>query len=176
MQQPSDAQPAPLNFLKRPEFKRRVKLYPYQWIGIPLIMLIPILTALGVFGVTLEDATNANSIIRLNVQYPTRTRFDINSPMVITVENLTDTPLGTVTIALDLAYISGFDIGGALPSITRITATSIEVDFTPIPPHEKRSFRLDLTADQYGTQSGRVTASSLNGAPLEVPLSTFVFP
>lgn len=35
-----------------PDIKRRIQLHPWQWIGIPLFLLIPILALFGVFGET----------------------------------------------------------------------------------------------------------------------------
>ena len=59
-----------------PDVERQFKQYVYQWIGIPLIMLIPVLSMLGVFGETMAStAAEEAGILALDADYISRFRY-----------------------------------------------------------------------------------------------------
>jgi hypothetical protein len=60
-----------------PEIEKNLAFYPEQWIGIPFLMLLPILALLGVFGEGYNEASASSDALAITVEYPTRNRYSL---------------------------------------------------------------------------------------------------
>ncbi|MBI1296719.1 hypothetical protein GC175_17320 [bacterium] len=69
-QQEEDAQPP-----QPPPIKKRFQFTKAQLIGVPLILLIPILALIGVFDAHLERTTAVAGDLQVTVEYPTSVRY-----------------------------------------------------------------------------------------------------
>jgi hypothetical protein len=52
-----------------PEIQRKLAFYPYQIIGLVMILAVPLLAVLGVFGETFAEVTASNSNLAVQVTY-----------------------------------------------------------------------------------------------------------
>jgi hypothetical protein len=60
--------------LEPPHIERKVELQRAQWIGIPLLMVLPILALAGVLGDAREEVTASGGGIEMRVSFPQRGR------------------------------------------------------------------------------------------------------
>lgn len=160
--------PEPLHVPERP---RRPRLHRYQWIGLPLLFLVPALALAGVFGETQARAEATAAGLALAVDHPTRLRYGQAGTAEITVENRTERALDTVVVAIGAAWLTGFsDV-----AITPEPARAFEVELTDLAPGETRRVHASLRAERYGEHAGRVEARS-PGGEAAVRVHTFLFP
>src|SRR5690554_5420584 len=91
-----------------PQMERKIQLYPYQWIGVPLLFLLPVLALVGAFGGRSSTVSAANEAVQLQVEYPARTRYRMIEPLIIGTTNLTGQGSITMTVTISRAYIEQF--------------------------------------------------------------------
>lgn len=89
----SGSQPPP-----PPPFPRRIQLHRVQLIGMPILMLVPLLAILGVFGETFATTQAANDRLSVQVQYATRSRYGMANPTEVAVHSTSSTPLTALSI------------------------------------------------------------------------------
>jgi hypothetical protein len=159
-----------------PEFDRRVELNWTQLIGVPLIMLLPVLALLGLFGQTFDTAVQANDELELHVRYATRFRHGMVNPVEVTVRNLSAQTVENVRVEFDDAYLGRFIRVTFKPEVARISQEAYTVALGPIAPGESRRVVVTVEADEYGRHHGRVTAAGENGPAVVVSLTTTIFP
>src|SRR5688572_15119198 len=92
-QQPEAPQPP-----AAPETDRRLQLDWPQLIGFPIIALIPILAAAGMFGEKWATAEAESTRFWTQVEYPARFRAKLTKPMTVAIENRSAQFLDTVDV------------------------------------------------------------------------------
>lgn len=166
--QPPEALPSPAKPL----------LSPLQWVGLPLLILLPVLAIIGVLGPGVDQATAASEALSLRVQYPARARKGTAIAAVIRVANSGSAPLSGVTVAIDRAYLDGFGTVEVTPSELLISDASYEVQVGDLPAGASRHVLIQLEPGRaYGRRTGTVSVSA-DGVdqPVGVPVATFTFP
>lgn len=167
---PDDSPPSP------PEFQRKLAFYPYQLVGLLLILAVPTLAVLGVFGESFAEVSASSSDLAMQVTYTTRHRYQMAADLEVAVQNLSDQPLSTLTIRIDNHYLQRFSNIQFTPSVTHITATHHEVELTDIAPSESRMVIIELEAEHYGEHEGVISASADEAEPVELNISTLILP
>ena len=159
--------------LRAPEVPRRFRLHPYQWVGIPLMFLVPVPALLGVFGETWERAEALGGGLALEVRYADRYRYKQINTVEAWVENRSGARLDTVVVAFDEAYVREFSALTFVPAATE----AFEVALYDVAPGERRLVWAEFQAEHYGRHEGALRAY-VPGAPdtASVVLSTLVFP
>ena len=159
--------------LRAPEAPRRFLLHPYQWVGIPLMFLVPVLALFGTFGETEHRAEAASESFGVEVRYADRLRHKQLNVVEVWIENRSGTPLDTVVASFDAPYVTPFSVLSFAPSAVR----PFEVELLGVAPGERRLVRVELQAEHYGRHEG---ALRVHGAgrvdTAAVALSTVVFP
>jgi hypothetical protein len=156
-----------------PDQPRNLRLHPYQWVGLPLIILVPLLALLNIFGETRDYAEDTASEIALRVEYPSRYRFKQLESVHVLVENVSATYVDTLVVAFDPEYVRQFSTPTFIPTPTE----PFEIEILAVEPGEIRRVWAELQGEQYGRHDGTIEAyrqGSLDTA--RVFLSTFVFP
>jgi hypothetical protein len=153
-----------------PAVRRRVRLYPGQWIGIPILILIPLLAALGVFGERRETVEFIGAAIRLEVDYPTRLRNGQRSDIEVRVRNLSAAPLDVV-VMFDPTYFGRF----TRVSFTPGQSAPSEVELTDLEAGRAAVLRVELEGDKPWRNRGRVGVRHA-GDTAHVPIRTFILP
>jgi hypothetical protein len=157
---------------EEPALQRRFGLYRYQWLGIPLILAIPVLALFGVFGVSTGSESAANTSWSMRVEYPSRIRYYQQEKLQIWLKNLSATPRDTVRVFVDSGYLDAF----ADVSFTPQAKESYEVDLTGVKPGEVRLIEAELRASDYGRHEGWVVAAAGGTDAVRARVSTFTFP
>jgi hypothetical protein len=166
-----------------PDVRRRIRLYPYQWIGLGLLALVPVLAIGGFFGEALRTERSEDGGVELVVTYPSRLRYLQLHQIQIRVVNGSAAPLDTLRLSLDSALANRFLDVTTTPSLER----PYELTLTDLLPGEERLALVDLRANEYGRHEGDIRVSGALAAPdsahaqgsvrnLHVPLSIRVFP
>jgi hypothetical protein len=155
-----------------PEIRREFRLHPWQWVGLPLLFLIPILAALGVFGESRETATTRTRDLSVEVNFPTRHRFGILTSIELEVTNTGQTPLAGVVIDLDPAYLSRFSEVAATPSFARPYA----IELNELEPGRTGRVNVELKGEAYGLHRGELRIWAGSGDTASYLLRTVVLP
>ena len=159
-----------------PEMKRRVSMYPMQWVGMALIALIPVLALIGFFGETRAQANASSAALALSVDYPVNYRYRVHNPLTVTVRNTSQQVYETMTVAFSTSYISPFADSQFEPELSRLTSEAYEIDMEDVQPGETRIVTVVLEGQEYGQHSGTISASAEGADPVQVSVATFVFP
>ena len=142
-----------------------------QYIGIPLLAAIPVLTLLGVFGEKRQAARATSRSFEMRIEYPSRFRYRQVQPLDITITNVSPNTLDTVTVSLDTAYITRF-------SSVRISpppAKNFVVALSDVRPQESRLIHAELWGERYGSHRAEIIGAA-SADTVRKQIHTFVFP
>lgn len=139
-----------------PPVEKRWAFTRAQKIGVPLIMLLPLLALLGVFGESFETVSDRGETLALEVNYPTRYRYKMLNSLVVTVENIAPQTVPTVTVAFDEAYISQFSTVTFTPSIAEIAGDAYYVQLKEVKAGEVRRIVVELQGEKYWWHEGTI--------------------
>lgn len=150
-----------------------MKLSRYQWVGIGLIVLVPVLALFEVFGESESQARSANAELAIRVEYPTRYRYKQINTVQVSVQNVSGAPIDTVIVSFDSAYASRFSDVTFIPSAKEPFA----VELVDLRPGSTRLVWAELQAERYGRHQGTIKAYRVGGADTaSVPVRTIIFP
>jgi hypothetical protein len=149
----------------------RLSLTRKQFVGIPLLAAIPLLTLLGVFGEERSVTRVASSALEMRVVYPSRLRYRQIGLLEITVRNVSGHVLDTVALSLDTGYVTRFSSVRIDPA----PRVAYVVALTEIKPLETRLVAAELWGQDYGSHTGTIGAST-RGDSVSSRIRTFVFP
>lgn len=159
--------------LRAPEVPRRFRLHLYQWLGLPLLFLVPVLALFGTFGETERRVEAASEVLGLEVRYADRLRHKQTNAVEVRIENRSGTPLDTVVVSFDESYVTPFSVLAFVPS----AAKPFEVELYGVAPGERRLVWVELQAEHYGRHAGALRVhGGGHGDTATIGLSTFVFP
>lgn len=161
---------------KPPEIKRRVRFHPTQLIGMPIIMLLPVLGLFGVFDTAQATATAEQSGINVQVDYPSKFRHKIGEPMRIQVENNSGASVPKLVVKMSRSYFDAFENVQFVPEPQEIDATSITFEFPDVKAGDTRQVEVEMEASDAGTHKATVEAGPENGSTAQVEVETFVLP
>lgn len=157
---------------RAPEIERSFRLHAWQWVAIPLIMLVPALALLGVFGESWDTTGAATADLEVELRFPSRFRYKQLNEMHAFVRNVSGRRLDTVTVSFDTTYISRFSTVIFTPSAVR----AYEVELTGVSPGEQRLISVELQGEKYGRHTGAIAAWGTTTDTVSASVSTFIFP
>lgn len=175
MNDPQSGGQAPARLPQPPPLARKLELFGWQRLAIPLLVLIPLLTVLGAFGEHQARIQAASADLRLDVHYSNRNRYMEASEIDVIVTNTSSQTLA-ITVGVDRGYLDHFTEIEAVPSVTSITQEAYLVQFDGVPPSATRRIALSLAGEHYWSHHGTIRASAEGAAPVEVAITTFIFP
>jgi hypothetical protein len=159
-----------------PDIQPEFKLYPHQMIGIPILLLIPILAVLGLFGIRTEQIEAENDHLAVKVDYPTRFRYKQTNTIEIAITNRTQSNWDTVIVQFDRSYIDQFSEVAFTPQVSRIRDDFYEVNLTNIAANDTQYVHVAIQSQQAGKHEGRLIVEPSVGDSLELNLRTWAFP
>lgn len=159
-----------------PSIKTRFQIPRFQLIGMPLVMLIPILALFGIFGESVDSVSASNPQLEMRVEYPTRFRYKMLDSVTVALFNASEQSFPTVELRFDRAYIEAFSTVTFTPSVKSITEEDYIVEVTDLQPQETRIISVTVQAEKYGKHSGAITAAAENAEELRVLIDTLTFP
>lgn len=155
------------------EQPRRLKLHRFQWVGLPLMFLIPVLALFGVFGEAWDRLDDVSAELALRVEYPTRYRYKQINTLEVSVENISGSPLHTVVVAFDPAYVRRFSTLMFIPSPTE----PFVVEFLDMAPGETRRVWAEFQGERYGRHRGTIEAYHVGSQDTaRVSVNTLIYP
>lgn len=154
-----------------PELNRHLKFGGWQLVGLALIMLIPVLAALKVFGEAGTIVGDRGANISMTVEYPARVRHGTVEAVTVLITNQGPSPLDTVTVRFDTSYVARFTDLQLVPSAAR----AFEVELAAVASGETRRVQLGVRANDYGRHRGSIAAIHAADSA-RVSISTVVFP
>jgi hypothetical protein len=159
-----------------PEFKPRLQFYPFQYAGMALIFLLPILALLNVFSSHTDTTSASGNNLRLEVTYPSRILHDLHTQVEIRVENTADQPLSDVVLRIEKSY--GEMIGGdsISPSVTSITEDFYEVALPDFSPGESQLVTISGYSDGARLYTGTIEARVSGASDVSLHVESIVFP
>lgn len=157
-------------------FRRRLQFPRFQLVGIALLLAVPVLALLGVFGPSSSTVIETVPGLHMQVEYPVRFRYKTVSSLEASFTNTSTSTIPLLTVAFDQSYISRFSNVQLTPSPESVTGTGYRVKLNNIGPGEIRRVAVSLQGERYGLHQGSVQAFTAKQPLLRVPFSTFVFP
>jgi hypothetical protein len=151
---------------------RRVHLYRGQWIGLPLLLLLPVLAMAGVFGEGRSTQTYTDQLVRFELDYPTRLRARQHSHITVRVERLAGNAADTIRVEFDPAWLDHFTELTIVPEPARPWI----VELAGLERGDTAVVRVGLEANSHWRRSGRIRLSHAGGATHDVATTTFIFP
>lgn len=158
--------------LQTPQVKSRIRLWPYQWPGVIILLLIPILALFGIFGVTTKTVTETNNGIKAFIEYPTKLRHGQNHSIRVELTNMSNRALSDLVAKFNPDYIHRFSNVSFVPEPRQ----AYQVEVGGLAAGESRTVLVEFTADRYGYHNGQVTVSSGGTELLTSNVKTLVFP
>jgi hypothetical protein len=159
-----------------PSVTRKFQFHLIQLIGMPLIILVPVLAMLGVFGETLDSVMVSNPQLEMHVEYPARFRYKMIDSVRVSLLNISTRLIPTVRVEFDQAYVEEFSTVTFTPSVKHITDSVYMVEITDLEPGETRVISVTIQAEKNGRHEGTITATPENSAGLQVSIVTVTFP
>lgn len=159
-----------------PDVERKLQFYPWQIAGIFLIALVPILALFNVFGETFETTSAASAELEVSVSYPSRYTYRMTNPVQISIHNISSQAIPTVTVRIDRSYLESFSNITFTPSAKTITGDAYEVELTDLKAGETQRVVAEIQAEKYGSHKAFITAVPEGAGPVEVSITTVVFP
>ena len=159
-----------------PDIPRQWKFYNYQYIVLPLLLLIPVLALLGILGESSTSVETVSDGIVLRVLYSDRAHYEAYNKIEITVRNDSDGDLSGVVVELDRSLLDHFSQLSMNPPLTAITEAAYRVDLDDIEAGGERIVTLDYQPDMNGTHDSWVRVIADGIAPVQAAISMFVFP
>jgi hypothetical protein len=154
-----------------PDTARRISLYRYQWVGMPLLALLPALAAAGLLGESSSTQHARSQSLDVTIDYPSRLRYNLTQRIAVRVENRGTLAIDTVHLVFDVPYMDAFANVNAVPSFTE----AYEIPIVAVAPGEIRVAHIDVTGQKYWRQSGSLQVNA-GSDRMRIPLSTVIFP
>jgi hypothetical protein len=148
-----------------------VRLTRKQWIGLPVLVLVPLLALFGVFGDRQRTIAVSSPSLGITINYPERMRYRQSEILEISVLNRGQRVLDTVLVSVDTSYLSRFIDVRSTPSPTM----DFSVPLVAVQPGEARLLSIELTGDRYWRHPATVSAAT-GPERTTVTFSTLVFP
>lgn len=136
-----------------PEHHPRTRIPLGQMIGVPFIMLLPVLAIAGVFDDRRAVVTDASESLSVRVEYPARTRHRVVNAISAWVMNHSASTMDTVFLSLDATYVEHFTDLVFTPDVSR----AYRIELTDVAPGETRLVQVELRAHSYGNPSTEVS-------------------
>lgn len=159
-----------------PPFPRQIRLRPVQWIGIPLLMLIPLLAIFGLFGESFKTVQAGNEMLDVKVTYPARFRYQMYDSLEVTVRNLSPQPLSVVEVRFAKSYIDQFDNVDFTPQAEALKDGYYIVELHDVAAQQAQAVNVNLQADKAGRHVGEIVLSGVGTQPAVLNVVTWVFP
>ena len=159
-----------------PDIPRLWKFYPYQYIAIPLLLLIPLLALLGVLGESSATVEAENGGLVLRVLYTNRAHYEAYNHLEVTVRNGSAGQVSGAFVEFDRDLLDHFSQLSVNPSLTEITESVYRVALGDLEAGAERVITLDYQSDMNGSHDSWVRLVADGFEPVQADISMFVFP
>lgn len=159
-----------------PDFQRRVNFDAAERIGVPLLLLLPLLALAGVFDQQVRSLHSRQGELSLHISYPAISRLHLQGALAIDVHNHGSQPLNDVQISVEQRYLRHFDQLSFLPGELQLDGQLYRARLKPLAPGQSRRLLLALRPQRAGLHEGHVFVQR-SGSPLQANrLRSFIYP
>jgi hypothetical protein len=155
-----------------PEIDRRVRIPAFRALGLAVMVAIPVLALIGLFGERWNREAAESGDIAVRVEYPSRYRYKMLNSITAAVTNRSNELIDTVMVRLDTSYALRFSTVVFTPAAEDAYAVPV----TRIAPDETRLVVIELQGERYGRHEGGLHFESTSGDTLAIPVHTLIFP
>jgi hypothetical protein len=157
---------------RAPDIERQFQLHTYQKVGLPLLLLFPVLALAGVFGEGRGSTDQVTGLLHVQVDYPTRIRYSTTTRMTVSVTNRSTSPIDSLAVSFDPEYLSAFTEVSFTPDVDR----AFSCDLLDLAPGEERRLLVEYSAEDYWRHRGRVLVKGAGADSAALDFSTFIYP
>lgn len=147
-----------------------------QWIGVPLLALIPLAALFGAFGQRTDSARADGDGVTLELRYPSLLRYKTALPFEATVHNGGAQPLSQVALRIDDAWLSHFTRLDLMPPPEQLTERHAEFVIDELPAGARRKVVGVFEAHDPGRHTGQASVAIGGRVVATAELSTVVLP
>jgi hypothetical protein len=155
-----------------PEVPRRVHLYRSQWIGLPLLVLLPLLALANVFGEARQTRTIGDDRIRVEVEHPTRLRVRQHSTVHVRIDRLAGTAADSIRVVFDPAWIGHFTKVSVVPDPEHAWTVLL----SDLAAGIRADVRVELEGTRLWRSRGWLRVEHVGGPAHDIELATFILP
>lgn len=159
---------------KEPQLKRRFMLWSHQWIGLPLLLAIPVLGLTGVLSESSEkiEALADAEKIEIRGEYPSKLHYGKPEQIELTVANKSSAPIRELDLRFESSYLRNFSEVSFIPPIDE----GYVMRLRNLKPGESRHLVVSVKGEKYGWHTGKIDAAVAGRAIASIDLKSFVFP
>lgn len=159
---------------REPPLKRKFRLWPHQWIGLPILFAIPILAITGVLGESSEKIEVSTELknVEISGEYPKRLHYGKSEKIELTLSNNSSSILDEVELHFEGDYLKHFSDVSFTPSVEE----GYKLKIKNIKPGESRHVAVSVRGESYGSHSGKIDAVVGDRKIASIDLNSFVFP
>ncbi|MGH7470405.1 MAG: hypothetical protein ACRENP_20875 [Longimicrobiales bacterium] len=158
---------------RAPPMRRPVRLYPYQWLTLPLLIAIPIAALTGVLGERRELRHVSGSGLDVRSEVPLVMRYGQLQPLRLWITNRSTDPLDSLVLDFDSAYIARFVRVRFVPA----NVQPFVVSLGRLAPGATVEVLVELEAARYGRHRGTLRIMQSGRQPrLAIPVHTWILP
>lgn len=161
--------------IKAPHLKRKFRLWWHQWIGLPVLLAIPVLGLTGVLGDSTEQiapVTDPQNQLEISGEYPKRLHYGKPEQIELTIMNKSGRVLNDVVVKFDPNYMKQFGDLMFVPGIEE----AYRVKLSTLRPGESKQVLVSLRGEKYGPHDGKIEAQLGGRTIASVDVKSFVFP
>jgi hypothetical protein len=147
-----------------------------QAIGMPLLMLLPILALLGGFDERFTAANASGATVEMQVDYPVHLRYRTSQSIGVRLHNISEQPIPAITVRFGRTFMDQFSHIVFMPNVDTITEETYEVEIRDVPPGATRYVTVEIQGERYGRHRGVITAEPESGEEVQVQVETLIFP
>lgn len=155
-----------------PAVPQKLRLSRAQWIGLPLIVVIPVLALAGVFGETVAERADRHGPLVARASVPVRIRYRQRMTLELNVENRGNQALTDVQVRIDSSYLDRFSGVSLSPAASPDGA----IRLGPVRAREAIRVAVTLEGDRFGVTEATAHVTDAQGDTVRLPLATLVFP
>jgi hypothetical protein len=161
------------DIVKEPQLPKRFRMWKHQWVGIPVLLAIPILALTGFFGDSFETSVSGRAdLLELHAKFPTKARYGFEDEIRLEVRNKSGRTLPKVEVLLDPEYLAQFSEVYIHPSTER----PYQLVLRDVGPGESRKITVEYRGKSYGAHSGKFKAL-VDGTEVAVAeIGSYTFP
>jgi hypothetical protein len=155
-----------------PNVRRRLRLYPHQWLALPLLFAIPVAAIAGAFGERSTSLSVAAHNIEVHLRSPRVFRYRQLEPLQLSITNRSPAALPSLSITFDTAYVARFARVRFIPEVTEPYIIQLDT----LPPGATTIVMAELEGARYGSHRGAIYIQQGRKQILRLPLRTWVLP
>jgi hypothetical protein len=157
---------------------RRLRLSLAQWLGLPLLLAVPCLALLSVFGERSAVVEGSSAELVVRVDYPSRLRLGVHGALTVEVTNRGARALAGAEVAFSRSYLDAFREVALEPAVLELRRDWTVVGLPPLLPGDVGVVSVRLRGESYGKRRGVVEVAGGGGSAsaVRLELETFTFP